>query len=120
MSDSEKRKHPRYDIDAASEIIFEQPAIEGSVKDISFGGFFIKIAGCSTDDLNKEVDVKIETTFDDTTYNIQGRCRITRVADGGMGLFFIEMNDESIEALNRVILNLSLQSSKKKKIDSSV
>ena len=113
MSDSEKRKHQRYDIDAASKLLFEQPSLEATVKDISFSGCFIKEANCSSDYINKEVDIKIEATLDDTTYSIEGRCRITRVSEHGMGLFFIDMNEKSITALNRVILNLSLQAPKK-------
>lgn len=119
MSDSEKRKHPRYEIDAVSKIIFELSTIEGDVKDISFGGLFIQNTGSLSEYTSKEVEVKIETTLDGTMYSIKGRGRIARVNEGGVGLFFTGMDDESIKVLNKIIIILSLQKSKKIKKESA-
>lgn len=113
MGQKEKRQHRRYTIDATCEVVMDQTTIKGNIKDISFGGFFIIKVNCPSEYLNTEVNIKIITTVDNVTYNIEGRSRIIRHGDAGIGLNFIDLDDSSIEALNKIILYLSLKESKK-------
>lgn len=113
MAQPEKREHKRYTIDATCEVVMDHSTIKGVIKDISFGGFFIIKVNCPSEYCNTEVDIKIITTVDNVTYNIEGRSRIIRHGDAGIGLNFIDLDDNSIESLNKIILYLSLKQSKK-------
>ena len=111
--DKEKRAYPRYIIDATSEIVIDQDTVKGTVKNISFSGFFAKGVDCSSDCVGKEVDIKIVTYLNPDSYCIEGKCRIIRHSDDGIGLFFIGMDNENISTLNKVILMLSMQESER-------
>jgi hypothetical protein len=113
MDQQEKRKHARYKIDATSEIVMDQTSVKGPIKDISFSGYFVAKVNCSSEYCNTEVDIKITTTDGNVTYNIEGRGRIIRHGDAGIGLNFVEMDDENINMLNKIILDLSLKQPKK-------
>lgn len=113
MSSSEKRKDPRYVVSASAEIMIGEEFIQGTVKDISFGGFFVKEINCSSNCEGKEAEIKIVADLNSGSYCIEGKSRIVRYSDKGIGLFFIGMDDENITALNKLILNLSMQESAK-------
>ena len=111
MNNEEKRTHKRYSGNALGEIILPKDVVEGIVTDISFGGFYIKDEQFSSDYLGEEVDIKITAKLNSNSYSLEGRSRIVRCDDDGMGLFFIGMGNEDITVLGKLILNLSLQES---------
>lgn len=111
VNNKEKRAYERYMVDALGEVVFTHSVIEGIVTNICFGGFYIKSDKVSPDYVGEEVKIRITTKLNSESYSIEGKSRVVRCDDEGMGLFFIDMENENIAMLNKLILNLSLQES---------
>ena len=114
MTTVEKRKHKRYVVDATCELNVEQATIKGALKNISFSGFYMYTRIGLSAFVGSEVDIKIVASLDNIDYAISGKSRIVRSNADGVGLFFIGMDDNNVNELNKLILNLRIQESEKK------
>lgn len=89
----EKRKYIRYHLKAKGSVTFEDGEThEGSIRDISVGGAFLDVDGVDRARLNQTATATIITQLHDETRSIEAMCKIARVADDGLGLFFHAMD----------------------------
>lgn len=89
----EKRKYIRFKLQARGSVTFEDGTqYDGTIRDISVGGAFLEIDGVAKERLNQTATAVIVTQLSDEERSIEAMCKIARVADDGLGLFFHAMD----------------------------
>lgn len=89
----EKRQYIRYHLKARGSATFDDgERYEGAIRDISVGGAFLVVGGVDQARLNQTATATIITQLHDETRSIEAMCKIARVADDGLGLFFHAMD----------------------------
>jgi c-di-GMP-binding flagellar brake protein YcgR len=90
----EKRKYIRLQLQAVGQITFEDGThYNGLIRDISIGGIFIEIPLIGQDKLNSLVVASIQVDTQGSVKSIDALCKIVRVSDDGVGLFFHVMDE---------------------------
>ncbi|MBT4838727.1 MAG: PilZ domain-containing protein [Methylococcales bacterium] len=105
----EKRKCIRYNLNATSEITFQDDGktCQGDIRDISVGGFFIELDNrLSPTDNNRLVEFHIYADICSTKTIVIGDGRIVRVTAEGIGIFFEVITDEQKKQLHKIISEL--------------
>lgn len=89
----EKRKYIRFKLKATGSVTFEDGVQhEGAIRDISVGGAFLEVADVDGDRLNQIATAVITTEIQGEMRTIEAMCKIARVAEDGLGLFFHVMD----------------------------
>ena len=91
----EKRKFIRLELNARGHVTFEDGThYEGPIRDISIGGAFLETDQIAAHRLNEIATASISTDLDQVTRTIEGMCKVARVTEDGVGLFFHAMDKD--------------------------
>ena len=93
----EKRKFVRFNLHAQGVIFFDNgDTYNGTIRDISVGGVFLELEKLiSEDGLNQLVAAKFSVEIQGERQIIESECKIARITEDGVGLFFSEMDNAS-------------------------
>ncbi|MFT6908049.1 MAG: c-di-GMP-binding flagellar brake protein YcgR [Oleiphilaceae bacterium] len=93
---TEKRKYIRQQLRATGLITFEDGSqYKGAVRDFSIGGTFLETPNIGQDQLNVVVVASINVEIQNSVRTIEAMCKIARVADDGVGLFYHSMDEHT-------------------------
>jgi hypothetical protein len=113
MENYDKRVQPRVELDLPASIsVGSQLTINGQLKDLSLNSAFIKIKSSVYLDVNDEIGIAIQCSSDDTSVQIQGSARISRIVPGeGLAVYFTKLDEDSIKCIKKLLPRSGAQSS---------
>jgi hypothetical protein len=103
----EKREFIRYSLKATGSVSFEGKIFQGTVSDISIGGIFLLLdSPLADDDVNKECEAVLIVDIEDEEKKVEFVSRVVRVNSEGVGLYFVDMDQQSKDFLHDIIVEL--------------
>jgi len=103
----EKRSFIRYDLKAKGSVSFEKKTFQGIVSDISIGGIFLQLESpLAAENVDKECEAVLTVDIADEEKKVEFVSRIVRVDGEGVGLYFVDMDQQSKDFLHDIIVEL--------------
>lgn len=105
MGNNDQRGQPRVSVEFPATIsVGSQLTIKGNLKDLSLNSAFIRIKNSIYLNINDEVGVTIHCPSADSTIQIQGMARISRMVPGeGFVVYFTKIDDESLKHIKKLL-----------------
>ena len=110
MGIQDKRGQQRVELEIPVAIsVGSQITIKGQLKDLSVNSAFITIKNNIYLNVNDEIGIAIQSSPDDTSVQIQGSARISRIVPGeGFAVYFTKLDDDSLKCIKKLLLKLGL------------
>jgi hypothetical protein len=101
----DQRGQQRVSVDFPATIsVGSQLTVKGQLKDISLNSAFVTIKNNIYLNVNDEIGIAIQSSPNDTTVQIQGLARISRIVPGeGFAVYFTKIDDDSLKCIKKLL-----------------
>src|SRR5271168_459879 len=98
IGNNEQRGQPRVSVEFPATIsVGTQLTVRGQLKDLSLNSAFVRIKNNIYLNINDEIGITIQCSSNDTTVQIQGTARVSRMVPGeGFAVYFTKIDDDSL------------------------
>ena len=102
-----RREYIRYNLEAR--VVLQHDGVgtlDGDLRDISVGGMFVECASLERFSPGDAVAVSLEFVVGGVDATLSGLCKVARVTDSGVGLFFVNIDDQGKKALSSMLRDI--------------